>query len=452
MDASDQAREQALLARYPRVAELLERGRQSLETDGTYPAKVFNDPEVYAVERERVFGKAWIYLGHATEIPHNGDYVLRYISDNQFVLIRGKDGVIRALHNSCRHRGVQVCRAEKGNAAAFQCPYHGWTYANTGKLVGVPTQSEAYGKSIDKAELGLRPVPQLGMVHDMIFGSLDPNAPALEDYLGPMKWYLELMANRSPGGLEVVGVPQRWIVEADWKIAADNFIGDSYHTLTTHRSMIELGLGPPDPKYAMHGQQIDASNGHGLGLTGSPPGLQFPPYFGLPTELAEAAVKRLTPQQAAVMKQSNFMHGTVFPNLSFLQVWVSKDHKSPPSPMITFRLWQPLGPGRMEVWSWFLVDRDGPGAYKDESYKAYLRTFGISGGFEQDDAEIWSSIARMTQGEFARSASFNYRLGRSTLSPDAAWPGPGIAYPMDYAEFAQRAFHSRWLQYMAGRV
>lgn len=442
---------ESLAQQYPRVHDLVKRGKEGIE-HGILPAKVFNDPQVYEVERERIFGKAWIYLGHVTELPNKNDYILRNIADNPLIVTRGADGEIRAMLNACTHRGVQLARADKGNAKMFRCPYHGWTFANNGKLAGMPQKKEAYGDAIDDADWGLKQVARLEIFQGMIFGNLDPNAMSLEEFLGDMKWYLELLTKRSESGLQVVGEPQRWIVNADWKMPADNFIGDSYHTQTAHQSIVELGMLPDNPFYAMTGDLIDAGNGHGMGLTGAPPGIPLPPYFGLPEEVVASAKKRLSPEQLQVMEKTNFFHSTVFPNFSLLNIMTAKDGQSQLTPMITFRLWQPAGFGKIEIWSWCMVDGDAPEDYKQESYKAYLRTFGISGTFEQDDAEVWQTSFSMTQGEMARDMNFNYQMGHTTLKPREDWPGPGKAYHLGYAEFPQRGWHRRWLQYMSGEM
>lgn len=430
------------------TARLLEDVGRSLQQDWTLPAKVFNDAAVHELEKERVFGAAWVFLGHETEIERPGDYVVRYIGDDQFIVVRDEGGEVRAHFNSCRHRGMQVCRAERGNASHFRCPYHGWTYRNTGDLVGVPAGKEAYGDRLDKSRWGLLPIPRIGTYKGLIFGSLDPGAASLDDFLGDMRFYLDLVIDRSDAGLEVVGAPQRWIVDANWKLGADNFIGDDYHTLMAHRSMVELGLAPNDPQFAMYGAHVYAGNGHGLGLVAAPPHLPLPPFLGLPDEIVESLQRRLNPTQVEVLRRTVFLHGTVFPNLSVLNVWISKDHLSMPAPMLTLRLWHPLGPDRMELWSWFLVERDGPEWYRQECYETYVRTFGTSGVFEQDDAENWRSVTRVLRGSLARGQRLNYQMGLGVLEADPDWPGPGEAYPLNYAEFNQRAFHARWLEYM----
>ncbi|RMG55101.1 MAG: aromatic ring-hydroxylating dioxygenase subunit alpha [Acidobacteria bacterium] len=434
------------------IEGLLRQAKQSID-DGRVPVRIYNDPDIFALEKERVFGRAYIYLGHESEIPHPGDYVVRYIADDHLIVVRDEQGQIRVLFNCCRHRGMQVCRAEMGNASHFRCPYHGWTYRNTGELVGVPAGKEAYGDVLDKRAWGLRSVPRVESYAGMVFASLDAQAPSLDEYLGGMKWYLDLVTRRSEAGLEVIGAPHRWVMDANWKLPADNFVGDAYHTLMTHRSAVELDLAPRDPKFAMYGVHVHAGNGHGLGMISSPPGMELPPFWGYPQEVVESLQRSYpTPEHVAVARRINFLHGTVFPNFSVLNVMIAKDHRSAPTPMLTFRVWRPVGPDRTEVWSWFLVERDAPAWFKEQSYQTYVHTFGTSGVFEQDDTENWRGITRVAKGLMARDHELNYQMGMSFLKLDPTWPGPGEAYPLDYAEANQRAFIRRWCEYMLNEV
>lgn len=432
-----------------RLRQVLQRGLHDVNTKGTLPAAIFNDPEVHAVERERVFGRAWIFLAHESELSEKGDYVIRYISEDQFIVCRDQDGEIRAHLNACRHHGMQVCRAEMGNSSHFRCPYHGWTYSNRGKLVGVPAGREAYGNKLNKSDWNLQAIPQLASYKGLIFGSLDPNSVPLTEYLGDMSFYLDIVLDRSDAGMEVVGAPQRWIVDANWKLGADNFVGDAYHTMMTHRSMVELGLAPRDAKFALYGEHVHMEHGHGLGIIGPPPEIEMPEFMGLPDNIVESLQRRLTAEQVTIFRPAAFIHGTVFPNLSIGNFLFSKDHLSPPTSYLTLRIWHPIEAGKMEVWSFLLVEKDAPEEFKSESYQSYVRTFGTSGVFEQDDAENWRSITHVMRGQFAKQLELNYQMGRGLYEADKDWPGPGEALPMDYAEANQRNLFEYWMQLMS---
>src|SRR5690349_2339356 len=105
---------------------------------GMIPAHIYHDEEIFRLERERLFGRAWIFVGHESEVPQPGDYVVRRVLDDSFIITRGEDGQVRALFNMCLHRGMQVCRAERGKASHLRCPYPGWLYRNAGPPVGLP--------------------------------------------------------------------------------------------------------------------------------------------------------------------------------------------------------------------------------------------------------------------------------------------------------------------------
>ncbi len=431
----------------PRLNQMLEELLEGIE-DGLVPAWIFNDPELFELEQQKIFSRSWVYMAHESEIPQAGDYVLRYVANNPYIVVRGEDGVVRALLDMCRHRGMRVCRAELGNASHFRCPFHGWTYRNDGSLVGVPAEREAFGPGFDKAEWGLRSIPRLEVFDGMIFGNLDPQAPPLEEWLGEIRWYLELVTKRSPAGLEVLGPPQRWVVNTDWKLALETFLSDSYHTLMTHRSLIELGIAPKDAKYAMYGEQIHIpGKGHGSMVVGAPPGAKLPPFWGYPEEMMERS-KASYPsrEQFETAKETRILLVTLFPNFSFHNPIRKPDHKYQGTvPMLTFRVWHPLGPGRIEIFSWALVEKDAPDWFKEKTRHSYLRFFGSSGTFEQDDTEIWSHVAHNASSSQGRTLRLNYRMGLS-LEPDPNWPGPGVAYGLNFTDANMRNFHRRYVE------
>ncbi len=113
---------------------------------GMIPAHIYNDKELFELEKERLFSRSWLFVAHESEVPPEaGDYVVRRVLEDSFIISRDEQGQVRALFNMCLHRGMQVCRAEMGNASHFRCPYHGWSYRNDGRLVGLPFHKEAYG-------------------------------------------------------------------------------------------------------------------------------------------------------------------------------------------------------------------------------------------------------------------------------------------------------------------
>lgn len=436
----------------PDIDALEERLRTALtrlEYDWTVPAEIIGSPDYHELERTRLWGRSWVFLAHESEIPEPGDYVIRYIGDSQFIVTRDESGAFRAHFNSCRHRGMMLCRAEQGNTSHYRCPYHGWTYNNRGDLVGVPASRDAYGGKLRRQDWGLLPAPQLDDYRGLVFGCLDPDTEPLAEFLGDMRYYLDLILGRTDGGMRVAGPPQRWVVDANWKLGADNFVGDSYHLLTTHRSLIDLGFFPRDSKFAMYGEQIAAGRGHGLGLVSAPPGAELPPYLGLPEEIIVQLKRRLLPEQAAMLQRTSIIHGNVFPNLTVGDFLLPKDLRSAPTSFAALRLWRPLDAGRVELWSWCLTEREAPPEFVEASYQSYVRTFGSGGIIEHDDIENWRSQTRVLSGLFADRQHLNYQMGKGVLDLDKDWPGPGEAYNLEYAEAASRHFYGQWMRLLA---
>ena len=125
---------------------------------------------------ERIFGRTWVYLGHDCEISQDGDYKTTTIGTHPVIVARLADGSVTALLNRCRHRGATVCQHEVGNSRFFRCAYHAWTYANDGKLIGVPMPA-GYGPSFKREEHGLATVPRIASHRGFIFGSMVPDGP-----------------------------------------------------------------------------------------------------------------------------------------------------------------------------------------------------------------------------------------------------------------------------------
>ncbi len=159
--------------------------------------RVYVDPELYQIEQERLFRRAWLFLAHDTELPNKGDYVTRNLAGESVVLVRSDDGVVRGFLNSCRHRGMKLCRADHGTIPFFRCSYHGWTYSLTGALRAVFAKDLYQDANLRKDELGLIPITRLDSYKGLIFGSWSTEVPTLPDYLGKMRFYLDLFLGRT---------------------------------------------------------------------------------------------------------------------------------------------------------------------------------------------------------------------------------------------------------------
>lgn len=428
---------------------------------GMIPAYVYNDAEIFDRERTNLFSRAWLFVAHESEIPQAGDYVVRRVLDDSFIIVRDEKGELRALFNMCLHRGMQVCRAEVGNASHFRCPYHGWSYRNDGRIVGLPFHEEAYGGEAGFSRKGARllPAPRLESYNGLIFISMDPEAPELLDYIGDFKFYLDYYTRQSSSGIELRG-PQRWRVKANWKIGAENFAGDMYHTPQTHTSVVEIGLfREPKAEKRKDGNTYWAGNGGGTTYKLPPGSLEERlRYVGYPAEMIERMKEVWSQEQLDVIGRDGFMisAASMFPNMSLVHNWPKVEEGSDDEviPFISIRTWMPISEDETEIYSWFAVDVEAPEEFKELSYKAYLMCFGSTGMFEQDDVENWVSLTNTAKGSMARRLLLNGRMGMlkdgspvvDPLGPEE-FAGPGVAH-VGYGEYNQRHLLDRWADYM----
>lgn len=423
-------------------------------SEGMLPQWVLADPQLYELEKEKIFGHTWQFLGHESEIEEPGDFVSRWLAHDPVLLTRSKSGEIKAFLNSCTHRGTHLCTADSGNQKTFTCPYHGWSFNNDGQLIGVAVGNKVYGEEMDKNDWNLRPIPRIESYQGMIFGNLDPHAESLDEYLGGMKWYFDILLGKSDKGMQVIGAPQRWIVEANWKVTAENFEADPYHVQSTHRSTKEMGIAPEDPFFPGYGHQVVLENGHGINvMTADGTGKSPFPFFGMPEEMWPMFERNLTPEQIQVARDTIAFVGGVYPNMGIINFSVPPlEGDTRIYSFLNFRVWRPLAPDKVEVWSWYLIDKEAPEEYKEKSYLAYLGTFGPTGIFEQDDVEIWARINQASNGLMARdkelsyNSVLNYLMGLDRVQPDENYPGPGKAYPIAFNDALSRSMHEKWLE------
>jgi phenylpropionate dioxygenase-like ring-hydroxylating dioxygenase large terminal subunit len=199
---------------------------------------LYTDPAIFRREMTHVFGAVWTYLAHESQVPRNDDFVTALLGLRPVIVVRDGGGTLRALYNRCTHRGATVCREERGSAKAFQCPYHGWTYLNSGRLSGVPWP-DGYACDFKDPQYNLAQVPRVESYRGFIFGTLNAAAPSLKDYLGPAAQPLDEWLDRHPGARVAVREANRLKYRGNWKLAYDNSC-DGYHVVFSHRSLLEM--------------------------------------------------------------------------------------------------------------------------------------------------------------------------------------------------------------------
>jgi PAH dioxygenase large subunit len=410
---------------------------------GVVERRAFFDDEVHRDEVARIFNRTWGFLAHESEIPSPGDYVVRPLGSAQVIVLRDADGGVRALLNSCRHRGAKLCRADSGSVRRFVCPYHGWTYDRDGKLL-TTTYDHYLPPDLDHATLSLFPVPRVESFCGLIFGCWNAEIAPLEAYLDDLGWYLKALLARTPRGMQVLAPPHRWRTRANWKIGALNFIGDSQHILTTHAGPLTLdpvraanrGLAKPGPQSF----QLVTGHGHGGTFTYLNTGLPEDAYRTHAAALLPLYDQTLDHAQRDMLRNLRVAVGTIFPNLSFIETQSGPEEK-----VVILRLWHPVSGSEMEISSWVLAECEASDDYKTHALRNGFRNFGAAGVFEQDDLELWESATSASSNPVASRLPYSFHTALPYLDkPDASHPWPGNAYRPSDTEVAQFAFMLHW--------
>lgn len=199
---------------------------------------VYTDPALFELEMERLFGRAWLVLGHESQIREPGDFFTTRMARQPVLVTRHTDGSARVLGNRCAHRGARVCEAAAGSARQLVCPYHGWTYGTDGSLRSVPLP-DGYDRPVaGTTDLGLPRVPRVATYRGFIFASLAEDGPPLVEFLGPLRASFDDFVERAPEGeVEVAGGVFKHAYQGNWKLVLENH-NDAVHPAFVHASSI----------------------------------------------------------------------------------------------------------------------------------------------------------------------------------------------------------------------
>jgi len=201
---------------------------------------MFSDPALFDLEMKHIFESGWVFLGMASQVENPHDFLTTRIGRVPVILMRDKQGVLRCFLNACPHKGARIASQHSGNAKLFVCPYHSWTFASSGENRAVKWEKAGcYGEGFHKEDHNLHPIAKFGEYRGFLFGSLNPDVSELEEHLGEARHIIDLAADQSEEGLEVVPGRVRFTFAANWKMQVEN-CSDQYHFTSTHPSLIKV--------------------------------------------------------------------------------------------------------------------------------------------------------------------------------------------------------------------
>jgi phenylpropionate dioxygenase-like ring-hydroxylating dioxygenase large terminal subunit len=201
---------------------------------------VYTDPRIFDLERERIFRRVWLFIGHESQVKKPGDFMTLELLGQPLVMARHRDDKIHVLFNRCGHRGAKVVNEPSGNVRTFACCYHGWTFNTDGSLAGVP-QKEDFPANLDfdDPNLGMVSLPRVDSYRGFVFASFAEEGCSLMEWLGPATRGIdELIACSPDEQLDFAGGCHRYVYEGNWKHQFEN-LADTYHPNAAHLSTVE---------------------------------------------------------------------------------------------------------------------------------------------------------------------------------------------------------------------
>jgi benzoate/toluate 1,2-dioxygenase subunit alpha len=196
---------------------------------------VFTDPDYFDLEMKYIFEGNWIYLAHESQIANKNDYYTTSIGRHPIIIARNRNGELNAFINACSHRGAMLCRYKRANRSTYTCPFHGWTFNNSGKLLKVKDPEGAgYSENFNKGgSHDLTKVSRFESYRGFLFGSLNPNVLPLKEHLGEAAKIIDMIVDQAPEGIEVLNGSSTYTYDGNWKLQIENG-ADGYHVSAVH--------------------------------------------------------------------------------------------------------------------------------------------------------------------------------------------------------------------------
>jgi phenylpropionate dioxygenase-like ring-hydroxylating dioxygenase large terminal subunit len=405
--------------------------------------KIYTEPDIFALEMERIFESGWVFIGHESEVAESGDYKTVRFGSQPAIMTRHEGGTIHVLMNRCMHRATTICQQERGNANFFRCWYHGWTYNNRGDLIGLPYPG-GYGQHFDKSKFALIKAAKVASYRGLVFASLTPEVVDLPDYLADAKYYLDLFMELSPeGAIDARAGTHKYGYDGNWKFQMENGV-DGYHANFVHQAFFEVQgkkLGRSVMKLFNESTPMESKDlGHGHSILDTAPRRRVArPVNSLfrgqvSSEANDEYMKRLLRRYgeehtSEILGASN-VNLAIFPNLLIIGVQL--------------RNVLPVSVNRTEVFLTPTTLRGVPEEINVARLRAHESFYGPAGGGAPDDVEMFNRCSVGLRVKGAEWLELSRGLSRETVAPN----GVIAAHLTD--EVPQRAFYRRWREVMCG--
>lgn len=360
---------------------------------------IFTDAGFFELEMKHLFEGNWVYLAHESQIPNKNDYFTTWMGRQPIFITRGKDNELNAFINACSHRGAMLCRYKRGSKSTFTCPFHGWTFSNSGKLLkvkdpdgaGYPEQFHSGGSH------DLKKVARFEAYRGFQFGSLNPDVKSLAEHLGEATKIIDMMVDQAPEGLEVLRGASSYIYDGNWKLQAENG-ADGYHVSSVHWNYIattsrrnaesdDIKATDVSKMSKQKGGYYSFENGHMV---------VWSRWADPTTRPAYAHLNELTATHGRAKAQwmvENLRNLCLYPNLYLMDQMSSQ-----------LRVTRPLAVDKTEVTIYCIAPKNEPAAQRMRRIRQYEDFFNASGMATPDDLEEFRACQ---QAYMAKSMRWN---------------------------------------------
>ncbi len=416
---------------------------------------VYADPELFELEQKFIFGRTWNFLALESQLPKANDFVTAQIGRTPVLVTRDAQRRLGAFVNVCRHKGAVVCRAEAGNAKYHVCPYHGWAYDASGRNVDIKDRkSGCYSPAFDAEDHDLLPLARVASYKGLVFGSLSGEVPALEEFLGDMRFFLDLMMEQGPEGMEYIPGRAVYTYRGNWKLQLDNGL-DPYHLTSTHLSYIDIqsrrraGLGNVEARQfdwamraAKEGGSFGFPHGHSVYWLDQPEPEKRPIFPAIPEIRA-----RLGDRHAEWMLKAR--NTEIFPNMQIADAIT-----------LMLRTFHPVAVDRTEMRSYCLAPVGEAPELRAWRLRQFEDFFNPGGMATPDDTIVYSECQ---SGLAARPISFLQGHSRGIAAAkqggndvaEALGIRPTVSVKGGFSMFNEVAFHApyrEWARLMQAGV
>lgn len=424
---------------------------------------MFDDPDLFELEMRHIFESGWLFLGLECQAAGPHDFFTVNMGRVPALVMRGGDGVLRGFVNSCPHKGARIAHAACGHARQLVCPYHSWSFDSSGRNKAIKwKQGGCYTPGFDADSHDLAALPAFGVYKGFVFGSLSADVPPLADWLGETAKLLDLIADQSEEGVELIPGGVSFTYEGNWKLQLEN-CSDNYHFTSAHPSYIRL-LERRKAAEAASGSSftsaMDAQRhwsgeddeivsgtfsfpfGHVLNF-----GLAAPSAASALFERADWLEERVGPARRDWM--FNMRNLTLFPNFQVAENASSQ-----------LRVIEPLAPGRTRMRTWCIGPKGESAAARRQRIRQYEDFFNPSGMATPDDTVVYEDCQRGFAGKVAPWLQ-GYQRGMATRREGASPLSGQIGLAPDWSiegnsrlcdETVYQSYYREWARRMAGAL